>query len=121
MLFLVRLTGIAIAGLGISFLLEPRLFEKVVSFLFEPRKVRMTGIIKMLIGLIFLMVAPRCEVSGTIAILGLLELTVGVIISIFGLVKANTIIKWWSKRPLVTKRLVAVLYFTIGSLIVYSV
>ncbi|MFH1790757.1 MAG: hypothetical protein ABH885_02095 [Candidatus Omnitrophota bacterium] len=121
MVFLVKVLGIFVAGFGISMMFDPGVFDKAVSYCLGKGRVRWSGVGKIVGGLVFISAAPHCAQKGFIALLGLLGVIGGVLMMIFGIGKAETILKWWSQRPPVTKKLVACIYFIAGTLIVFSV
>ncbi len=121
MLFLTKLIGLFTAGLGIAFLLEPSLYVKLVEGVLENQRVHITGIAKVVCGLIFVIAAPMTAIAGFIGLLGLLQIVGGVVIFLFGENKVYPIIKWWEERPIVIKKAFAFLIFLIGAFIVFNV
>ena len=120
-LFLTKLLGLIISGIGIAMLIEPALLPRIVDFCLNEKRVHGTGVFKIVIGLIFIISAQGTNLPEFIGILGLLQLISGVFAVLFGVNKAYTIIKWWEIRPVLIKRLFAFLYFFIGAVIVFNI
>ena len=121
MLFITKLIGLLISGLGLVFILEPSLYVKFVESALESKRVHITGIAKVVCGLIFVIAAPMTQLAGFIGFLGLLSIVSGVVIFLFGENKVYPIIKWWEERPIVIKKAFGLLVFLIGAIIVFNV
>ena len=120
-LFLTKLLGLLMSGIGIAMLIEPGLLPRLVDFCLNEKRVHTTGVIKIVTGLIFIIAAQGTSLPEFIGILGLLQLIGGVFAVLFGVNKAYPIIKWWEVRPILIKRLFAFLYFFIGAVIVFNI
>ena len=120
-LFLTKVLGLIISGIGISILIEPGLLPRLVDLCLNEKRVHLTGVFKIVTGLVFIIAAQGTNLPEFIGILGLLQLIGGVFVILFGVNKAYPIIKWWEARPLLIKRLFAFLYFFIGAVIVFNI
>jgi hypothetical protein len=120
-LFLTKLIGLWVAGLGIALLIEPGLFPRIVDACLKEKRVHTAGILKIVSGLIFVIAAQGTALPEFIGILGLLQLIGGVFTVLFGTNKAYPVIKWWEERPILIKRSLAFLYFFIGAVIVFNI
>lgn len=121
MFALIRLLGVAVVALGITFLLSPKILKKYIAFWMQGKWLYIGSIISILFGIIFLSVASQCRLRVVMVILGIWSLIKGVILSIAGLEKARSMFLWWDKRSPIAIRLVAIIAIGIGILILYSI
>jgi len=121
MLILVKLIGIITAGMGIIFLLSPKTMRQFMLLWEKGKRLYIGCILRILIGIIFLLAASQCKLVGVIVTLGILLIISGGIILILGLDKGKAILKWWYGRSLLVLRLIALFPIAVGVLILYSI
>jgi hypothetical protein len=121
MLILTRLIGIFIAALGLIFLLGPNLLKQCIGFCQKGKRLYIVGILRVLCGVIFLLAAPDCRLGWVIYILGILTFLKAILIFLLGLERVKSMLDWWSKRPVITVRLLSLIILAMGVLIIYSV
>ena len=121
MLILVRLFGIVIVGMGVTFLLGPKLYRQYMAFWEQGRRLYVGGILSILIGVILLLAASGCRLVGFILTLGILCLVKGIILLTLGREKMKSMLRWWQERPLLVLRLIALIAIAFGALLLYSV
>ena len=121
MLILVKLIGILFVGLGVIFLLNPKSMKQYVAFVLKGKRIYLCGMLRILIGVIFLLAASQCRLSGVIIILGILTLIKGLMVFVLGPEKIKSILNWWAKKSDSVIRLLSIIAIAIGALIIYSV
>ena len=121
MLILVKLIGIVMVGFGIIFLVSPTTMRQFMLFCEKGKRVYMVGILRILIGVIFLLAAPQARLAGVMVTLGILIIVAGGLIFILRLDRIKAILKWYYGRPLPVLRLIALIPTALGALILYSV
>ncbi len=121
MLFVTSFIGILIAAMGLGFMLNPSMFKQVIAFFGKGKRLYLAGILRLLIGIILLTTALRCEKPAIIVVFGILFIIGGVLIFALGLEKVKSILSCWGKKPALTMRLMGLLAFLIGVLLVYAV
>ena len=84
MLILVRLFGIVIVGMGVAFLVNPKLYRQYMGFWEQGRRLYVGAILSILIGVILLMAASECRLVGVILALGILCLVKGILLLTLG-------------------------------------
>jgi len=121
MVMLVRFIGIVIVGMGVAFLLRPKLYKQYVAFWQLGKRLYLGAILALLIGIIFLLaVSSECRLVGVILALGILSLVKGAMLFTLGQEKIKTMLKWWQARSLLVLRLVALVAIAFGALLIYS-
>lgn len=120
MLIVVRVVGVLIAGVGIIFLLRPKLYRQYMAFWQPGKRLYVGAILAILIGVVFLLAASGCRLVGVILALGILCLVKGVMLFTLGREKIRSLLKWWQARSLLTLRLVALIAIAFGALLIYS-
>ena len=120
MLILVKLFGIAIVAMGIYFLINPKAMKQYIAFWQPQRRLYIGSISSLLFGVIFLLAASQCRLSGIIIFLGIWALLKGVLLLVLGQKRLNTYLNWWLERPLSVIRLLGIIVLAFGALIIYS-
>ena len=120
-MFLVRLVGMILVAIGIVFLLSPKRMRQWMVSCEKGVRPYMMGALRILVGILFLLVAPQSRVVWVIVTIGILALLGGITIFIIGLERFKSMLRWWHGRPLLFLRLIALLAIGFGMLILYSV
>jgi len=120
MLTLVRLFGIVIVGMGITFLLSPKLYRRYMAFWEQGRRLYLGAILSILIGVVLLLVASECKLGGVIVTLGILCLVKGILLLTLGQERMKSMLKWWQGMSLLVLRLIALIAIAFGALLLYS-
>jgi uncharacterized protein YjeT (DUF2065 family) len=121
MLFLLKFIGLYVVVMGIIFLLGPNMLKKLVSSWVRGKRLYLIGVLRLVIGAIFLMTAARCRLPGMIKILGILIIIKGILVFVIGKERIKTIISWWQKSSLSFIRIMGLIAIVFGWLIIYSV
>ncbi len=122
MLIFVKIFGIFVIGIGIVYLLNPKIFKPFVNFWIQGNRLYIAGVLRLLIGAIILLSASsQCRWAGVVIGVGILILAGGIIIFILGLAKMKSIISWLNNRPLLILRLIGLITLAVGALLIYSV
>ena len=120
MLIVVRVVGVLIVGMGVAFLLRPKLYKQYVAFWQQGKRLCLGAILSLLIGVILLLAATQCRLVGVILALGILSLVKGIILFTPGREKMKSMLKWWQGRSLLVLRLMALIAIAFGALLIYS-
>ncbi len=121
MLILVKLIGIVIVVMGITFLLSPKKLKHFMAFLGQGKRLYGVGILRLLFGVILLLAASQCRLVGVILTLGILILIGGILIFVLGLERVKSMLNWWNKRSPLILRLMGLIALALGALLLYSV
>lgn len=121
MLILVKLIGLLIVAMGIIFLLSPKVLKQYIAFWKQGKKIYALGVLRLLIGVVFLLTASQCRLVGVILTLGILILLKGIAIFVLGLEKIKSMLDWWGRKSPLVFRLLSLVALAIGALILYSV
>ena len=119
MIMLVRVLGVVIVGMGVAFLLKPKLYKQYVAFWQPGKRLYLGAILSLLIGVILLLAATQCRLVGFILALGILCLAKGVMLMLRQ-EKMKSVLKWYQARSLLVLRLIALIAIAFGALLLYS-
>lgn len=119
MVILVRFIGILMACMGAIVILSPNVMKKMISFWRKGNRLYAGGVVRVLLGVVFLLSAPQTRLTGVIYTLGILMLLGGIVIFILGVKKLKAILDWWDKLPHYILRLMGFLILAIGALVIY--
>ena len=121
MLILVKLLGIIIVVMGFIFLINPTAFKQYASFWQQRKRIIMGGILSLLFGVIFLLVASECKLRGVIIVFGIWAIIKGVLLFALEQEKLNAYLNWWIEKPLSVIRFFGFITLAVGILLIYSV
>ena len=120
MVILVKLFGIAIVVMGGIFLVKPEIMKQYIAFWRQQKSLFIGAILSLLFGVIFLLAAPQCRLTGFIIVFGIWGIIKGVLLLTLGQNKINTYLDWWLKKPISTIRVLGLFALAIGALFSYS-
>ena len=117
----------AVLGVGILIILaaiwiavKPQVCVKMMGFFARGRMVYLVGLLRLAVGGLLLVSARECGHVWVVIALGVLFLISGALIFIVRLDRIKTTLTWFSKRPMVTIRLMALLPIAIGAVIIWA-
>ncbi|MDD5196262.1 MAG: hypothetical protein WC937_06620 [Candidatus Omnitrophota bacterium] len=117
---LIEIIGIFITAMGSMILLNPKVARKMLVFWRKGNNIFLGGLIKIVLGVIFLGFAPRAKVPQVIFVLGILALLGGLLLFIPGPDKARAMLGWWDKQPDNLLRLISLATLAFGILLIYA-
>lgn len=116
----VKIIGIVIVALATAYLLKPDIMRYLMEFFKEGKRIYFAGLIRLVLAVVFLLAARECDITSVIIIFGLLFLISGLLTFIIGLERVKSIIDWYQEQSLLVLRLLALVTFFIGVVIIYS-
>ena len=120
MLIFVKLFGVVIACMGIIFLINPKAFKQYISFWKQEKRLRIGGILTIPFGIIFLIAAPQCRLTGLITVLGIWCIIKGALLLTLGQKKINVYLDWWLEKPVLATRFLGLIALAFGVLLFYA-
>lgn len=120
MVILVKSIGMAVLALGIIFFLKPEKIKQWLRFWIAENHLYLGGLLNVLIGIVFLIAASRCEIPWVVVIFGLLSLGKGILLFILGREKITTFAEKYDKRPIKDLRGYSILAAILGILLIWS-
>ncbi len=115
---LIRIIGIAAIAAGIVFLFRPEAMKSLTRFLRRGKRIYGMGVLRLLIGSVFLLGASRCRLPGAVIALGVLSLAGGIVIFFLGSNRLNSLLEWEQNRSTAVLRLFALAAITVGAIVV---
>ena len=116
----VSVIGLLIALEGILFLIKPEYVKKLISFFVKGKSLYLAAVLRIAIGVVFLIFAMSCHIPWLVIAFGLLAAFAGIIMFIIKLEKQKAYLLWWQQRSLLSIRLIALLTLAIGAIIFYA-
>jgi hypothetical protein len=96
---LVVLIGATIAALGVFGVARPHALFALVSG-WRPGVLLATAAgVRVMLGVIFLLAAPRCRFPRTIRALGFVALGTAAVVLVLGALRLEAIVQWWFSQP----------------------
>ncbi|MFA4989846.1 MAG: hypothetical protein WC576_03650 [Candidatus Omnitrophota bacterium] len=119
-MILIKISGIFITAMGMMILFNPEAARKMLVFWRKGNNIFLGGLIKIVLGVIFLGFAPRAKVPQVIFVLGILALLGGALLFIPGPEKVRRMLNWWDKQPANLLRLISLATLAFGILLIYA-
>ncbi len=120
MSFLVILIGLLIFGIGVGILFSPATLRQILNnFLLKKWLVPAT-LLRIFIGIIFLIAAPSTRWPIFIHILGIVFILAGVSIPLLGTEKIERLANWWMERSDAILRVWAAIAAVLGIAILWA-
>ncbi len=120
MVHLVWIIGALTAVWGICILFQPVWMRQLMTLLNKGRLVYAAASVKIVIGVVFLILATQCRVPKLIIALGILTAGGSILFCMIPFGKIRAYMNWWIARPLWLYRLWALAAFLFGGLIIYA-
>jgi hypothetical protein len=118
--YLVALFGVLIVLFSTFGVAAPeRLATMMISWSADTRVFVAVGA-RLVMGVLFLLAAPRCRFPTVIRVLGALALAGAVVLALFGAARVDALVEWWSRLPTIVIRIWCVLGALVGAFIVYA-
>lgn len=114
------IVGLIILIFGVAVLIKPLFTKKLFHFIAKGRRIYIVGILRIVLGVLFLIGALSCDYYGIIIFFGILFCIAGLPIFIMKFEKIKAILNWFDQKPVSFMRLVAILAMLIGALIAYA-
>ena len=114
------IVGLIILLLGVAILIKPLLTKKIFHFIAKGRRIYLVGILRIVLGVLFLIGALNCDIPWLIILVGILSCASGLTIFIMKFEKLKAILNWFDQKPPSFVRLMAILALLIGAMITYA-
>jgi len=116
----VWIVGTLIAVWGVTALFRPDWMKKIITFVSKGKLVYFIAGIKIIIGIIFLVLATNCKLPPVIIVIGILSAGGATLFCMLPFSKITAYMEWWKKRPLWIYRVWGVAAAIFGGLLMYA-
>ncbi len=116
----IKIIGIIVIVLGIAYLVKPGIMKWLLEFFKKGSSIYIAGLLRFVLGVVFLLAARECSKPTIIGVLGVLFLLGGFLIFILGPKRTRPILEWWQRKPEWVMRALALLTAAFGVLIIYA-
>ena len=120
MVGLVNLVGIIVIITATFYLVKPDIMKKSIAFWAKDKRFYAGGILNLLVGIVFLIIAKECSMPLAVIILGILSILKGVIVLVLGSKIVPAVAGQFWKASVTTLRSFAVIALGVGILIIYA-
>jgi len=120
MVLIVQMVGILTTACGATFLVSPALIRRWLSFWQTDTQLYWAVGLRLLLGAVFVVAAPRCQVPGVILVFGWVMVAAGILGIVLGRARLHAMVRWYRERSDTELRGWAVLTLVIGTLILYG-
>lgn len=120
MALLVTLVGVLILGIGVLIAVAPARFFHWIASMETTIRFRAAILVRVVIGLLFLLAAPSCRQPAVVQVVGIIILLAAAGLLLLGRERLDSFLSWWMSRPLSLHRVWAVVAWGFGALLIYS-
>lgn len=121
MLFLVKLVGLLVLGLGIYFVINPNKIKAYFDFWTKGKRIYWGAVLCVLISILFIKASSLCKWDTFIMVVGIVILVKGIILFVAGKDKLDKLYEKWINKPEDMIRRLAVIDVVLGVLILFGV
>jgi len=116
---IVSILGVLITLIGVMGIAKPQRLIYLVEHWHGPTRFWVAIVVRVLLGVALLAVAPACRLPMLVRIIGVISIVAAMGILIFGRARLDSFIRWWLMRPALM-RLSATVAVAFGVLLVYA-
>ena len=116
----VKSLGILFALMGIVYLLRPNIIKELMGFFKKGKRIYFAGLIRFALAVVFFVAARECRYFWIIFASGIIFLISGLLIFMLGPEKIRRILDWYQNQPVLIFRIIALVVFVFGVLIIFS-
>ena len=121
MAVIVTVLGVLIAVIGLMGVVIPRILIALVQHYWRgPARFRFAVSIRLVLGVVFLAVAPDCRAPIVIRAIGVVSVAAALSMIVLGTARLDRFIEWWLGRPRPYVRLWASGAIAFGALLIYA-
>ena len=114
------IVGMIILLLGVAILIKPQLTKKLFHFIAKGKRIYLIGILRIILGVLFLIGALSCSIPWLIILFGILFCVSGLTIFAMKFERLKAIMNWFDQKPVSFMRLMGIIALLIGALITYA-
>jgi len=116
----IRIVGFIFAFVAIVHLVKPGVLGRILEFVKQGKRMYFAGLIRFVLGAVFLLGARECRISWVIIVFGILLIMKGIVVFILGPAKLKSKLDWGKKQSNLRIRVFALIALAFSALIVYS-
>jgi hypothetical protein len=120
-LILAKLVGFYFALTGAVFLFYPESLRRYIDFWSKGKRLYAVGLSRFLSAAILLLVVPQCRLKLVVAVVGILNIALGLPYFFRGIKATKAQLDLWDKRPTKAVRILGIASLAVGMLLVYSI
>lgn len=117
LILLAELIGLVVAGVGLTIFALPEFIQKIFDFVKEGKRLYWAGVVRCLIGLVLLLIAPKSVLPVATVAVGLVFLLSGIIAFACDLEKMKSFLAHYNELPVLVIRLIGLTVACVGILI----
>lgn len=116
----VSIIGLLTTVWGLVVVIQPLWHKTLIGFLAQGRRAYAAVVLKIVVGILFLIYARQCRIPSVIIVLGILTVVGSVLVAAMPITRIHAWFQWCQGRPLWFYRLWAVAAVMLGILIFYA-
>lgn len=120
MAYFVSILGILMVAIGLFWLVQPKHLVTLIERWKHPSRFWFAVLVRLVLGIVFLIVAPACRVPVVIQVFGGIAIAAALIILALGQQRLDRFIAWWLSRSPAVIRVSASFAVVFGALLVYA-
>ncbi len=117
---LVKGIGIIITCAGVMVLFVPATAKRMLSFWRRGRMLYLGGLVRIALGVVFLLDARQARAPALMAGLGVFAIIAGMLLFVLGLARIKAMLDWFEGKPSFVLRLMSIGIVAFGVLIIYA-
>jgi uncharacterized protein YjeT (DUF2065 family) len=120
MYWVIRAIGLVFVLVGVLYFLKPAGPKWLLGFFKKGNRLYIVGLLRLMLAVVFLLAARECKIPWVIMTFGILFIVSGLIIFVAGPKRIGPILQWFQEQSIVMFRILSVIAFAIGVIIIFS-
>ncbi len=120
MYWVIRGIGLFFVLVGILYFLKPAVAKWLLGFFKKGNRLYFAGLLRFALAVVFLLAARECKIPWVIMTFGILFIISGLIIFVAGPKRLSPILQWWQEQSPIMFRILSVIAFAIGVIVIFS-
>ncbi|MHC4646349.1 MAG: hypothetical protein ACYTBJ_12685 [Planctomycetota bacterium] len=116
--WVIKIIGIVFVLIAVAYLLKPPIMKRLMEFFKKGPRIYMAGVIRFVLGILFLLAATECKKPWVIGGFGVLFLISALLIFLIGSERLRSVFEWWQKQSNLLLRVVAFITLAVGVVII---
>lgn len=121
MLIAIKVLAVFMMTVGVLIFVYPQALKRFLNFAIENRMIYVGGVVRIIIGTFLLINASECKYMWVVVVFGSLLLISGIMFFVLGVERMNSILAKMRDKSDLIHRLMSVVMFGIGILLIVSV
>jgi len=116
----ILIIGVLLVLWGVWVVFRPQTVRKMIHLLAKGLLVYVPAVVRVALGVVFLLAARDCRVKWLIMALGIIMFAAGIIMFMMKPARLRSLFEWWANRSVIVLRVMGIMAAAVGGLIAWA-